>query len=165
MLSELHSLNLKLCSKQYNKIFVLHLIVVPQLSSGWWHNYLTKTRQPGWANEQSIYSLMSMIYIKVHLYKGKNYIKLVLFSITPVAIELLTFLWNFHGIEWYWKEHPGLVGDVSKCQCYKTVYDRNLQMILISLSVLGKPFHPSLMFGSKARSSSFEVIQSGRLYY
>ncbi len=25
MLSELYSLNLKLCSKQYNKIFVLHL--------------------------------------------------------------------------------------------------------------------------------------------
>jgi hypothetical protein len=33
MLSELHNLNLKLCSKQYNKTFVLHLIVAPQLSS------------------------------------------------------------------------------------------------------------------------------------
>jgi hypothetical protein len=34
-LSEIHSLNLKLlCSKKYKKI-VLHLIVVPQLSSGW----------------------------------------------------------------------------------------------------------------------------------
>jgi hypothetical protein len=53
MLSDLHSLNLKLCSKQYNKKFVLHLIVTPQL-------YLTKTRQAGWANEQSMYSLMSM---------------------------------------------------------------------------------------------------------
>jgi hypothetical protein len=30
-------LSLKLCCKQYNKIFVLHLIVVPQLSSGWRH--------------------------------------------------------------------------------------------------------------------------------
>jgi hypothetical protein len=60
MLSELHSLNLKLCSKHYNKDFVLHLIVVPQLSSGWWHNYSTKTRQVGWANEQSMYSLMPM---------------------------------------------------------------------------------------------------------
>ncbi len=34
MLSELHSLNFKLCSKQYNKKFVLHLMVVPQLSTG-----------------------------------------------------------------------------------------------------------------------------------
>ncbi len=45
MLSELYSLTLKLYSKQYNTKFVLHLIVVPQLSSGWQHNYSTKTRQ------------------------------------------------------------------------------------------------------------------------
>jgi hypothetical protein len=49
MLSELHSLNLKLHSKQYNRNFVLHLIVVPQLSSGWQHNYTAKTRQAGCA--------------------------------------------------------------------------------------------------------------------
>jgi len=61
MLSELHSLNLKLCTKQYNKKFVLHLIVAPQLCSGWRHNCSTKTRQAGRANEQSMYSLMSMI--------------------------------------------------------------------------------------------------------
>ncbi len=61
MLSELQSLNLKLYSKNHNKIFVLHLIVAPQLSSGWWHNYWTKTRQAGHADEQSEYSLMSMI--------------------------------------------------------------------------------------------------------
>ncbi len=60
MLSELHSLNLKLFSKQYDKKFVLHLIVAPQLCSGWRHNYSTKTRQAGRANEQSMYSLMSM---------------------------------------------------------------------------------------------------------
>jgi hypothetical protein len=60
MLFEFHNLNLKLCSKQYNKIFVFHLIVAPQLSSGWQHNYSTKTRQAGRANEQSMYSLMSM---------------------------------------------------------------------------------------------------------
>jgi len=36
MLSELHSLNLKSCSKQYNKFFNLDLIVVPQLNSVWW---------------------------------------------------------------------------------------------------------------------------------
>jgi hypothetical protein len=62
MLSEFHNLNLQLCSKQYNKNFVLHLIVAPQLCSGWQHNYSTKTRQAGRANEQSMYSLMSMEY-------------------------------------------------------------------------------------------------------
>jgi hypothetical protein len=36
------------------------MIVVPHLSSDWRHNYSTKTRQVGWANEQSMYSLMSM---------------------------------------------------------------------------------------------------------
>jgi hypothetical protein len=66
MLSELHSLNLKLFSKQHNRIFVLHLIVVPQLSSGWQHNYSTKARQAGCANEQSMYSLMSMIFSVAH---------------------------------------------------------------------------------------------------
>jgi hypothetical protein len=60
MLSELHNLNLKLYSKQYNKIVLLHLIVVPQLSGGWSHNYSTKTRQVGHANEQSMFSLRSM---------------------------------------------------------------------------------------------------------
>jgi hypothetical protein len=60
MLSEFHSLNLKLCSKQYNKNFVLHLIVVQELSSGWQHNYSTKTSEAGRANEQSMRSLMSM---------------------------------------------------------------------------------------------------------
>ncbi len=60
MLSELNSLNLKLCCKQYNKKFVLHLIVAPQLSRGWQRNYSTKTRKVGLANEQSMYSLISM---------------------------------------------------------------------------------------------------------
>jgi hypothetical protein len=54
-------LNLKLCSKLYNKIDLLHLIAMPQLSGGWQHNCSTKTRQAGCANEQSMYSLMSMI--------------------------------------------------------------------------------------------------------
>ncbi len=61
ILSELHSFNLKLYSKQYNKVFVLHLIVAPQLSSGWRHNYSTKTRQAGRTDEQSMYSLLSMV--------------------------------------------------------------------------------------------------------
>ncbi len=60
MLYELHSLNLKLCNKPYNKKIVLHLIEVSQLSSGRQHNYSTKTRQAGQANEQSMHSLMSM---------------------------------------------------------------------------------------------------------
>ncbi len=30
-----NSLNLKLCSKQYNKKIILNLIVVPQLRGGW----------------------------------------------------------------------------------------------------------------------------------
>jgi hypothetical protein len=33
----------------------------PTDSSGWRHNYSTKTRQVGQANEQSMYSLMSMV--------------------------------------------------------------------------------------------------------
>ncbi len=37
MLFELHSLNLTLCGIHYNKIVLLHLIVVLQLSSGWQH--------------------------------------------------------------------------------------------------------------------------------
>jgi hypothetical protein len=50
VLSELHSLNLNLCSKQYNKKIVLLLIVVPQLSSGWQHKYSIKTRWAGQVN-------------------------------------------------------------------------------------------------------------------
>ncbi len=65
MLSELHSLNLKFCSKQYNKKFVLHLIVAPKLGGGWRHNYSIKTRQAGQANEQSMYSLMSMVDVDI----------------------------------------------------------------------------------------------------
>ncbi len=43
VLSELHNLNLKLFSNQYNKYLFLYLIVMPQLSS----NYSAKTRQAG----------------------------------------------------------------------------------------------------------------------
>ncbi len=35
----------------------MNLIVVPQLSGGWQHNYSTQTREAGCANEQSMYSL------------------------------------------------------------------------------------------------------------
>ncbi len=38
----------------------MHLIVEPQLGGGRRHNYSTKIRQAGHANEQSMYSLKSM---------------------------------------------------------------------------------------------------------
>ncbi len=69
MLSELLGLNFKLCSKEYNKNFALHLIVAPQLSSGFRHHYSTKTRPTGHTDEQSMYSLTSMVlaYLSVNL--------------------------------------------------------------------------------------------------
>ncbi len=53
--SELHILNLKLCSKQQFKFEFLHWIVAPQINGGWQHNYSTKTWQAGWVNDQSIF--------------------------------------------------------------------------------------------------------------
>ncbi len=47
--------------KQYNKKLVMHLIAAPQLSNRSQHYYSAKTRQVGRANEQSMYSLMSLI--------------------------------------------------------------------------------------------------------
>jgi hypothetical protein len=38
----------------------VYLIVVPQLSGGWQHNYSNKTRQPGHTNEQCM--LFSFVY-------------------------------------------------------------------------------------------------------
>ena len=61
MLSELYNSNLKLCSKQDNKIDLLHLIVASQLGGGWRHNNSTKTREAGHANEQSIF--FSYVYV------------------------------------------------------------------------------------------------------
>ncbi len=52
--SELHNYNLKICSKQYYKIKLLHQIVALQLSGGGQHNCLNHTRQAN-AIEQSIY--------------------------------------------------------------------------------------------------------------
>jgi len=53
-------LNLKLGSKQYNKIIILGLTVVPQISGVWQHNYSTKTKQAGCGTEQSVYSDIAM---------------------------------------------------------------------------------------------------------
>ncbi len=60
----------------------MQLIVAPQLLGGWRHNYLTKTKQAGHANEQSMYSLMSM-----PVTKEKSFI-----TLTPGActIKLIT---------------------------------------------------------------------------
>jgi hypothetical protein len=41
-------------------MYLLNQIVVPQLNGGWQYNYSTKARQGGRANEQSIYSLLSV---------------------------------------------------------------------------------------------------------
>jgi len=49
----------------------LHLIVAPQQSSGWQHDYSTKTRQAGHIDGQSMYSLMSMSYIDDVTEQGK----------------------------------------------------------------------------------------------
>jgi len=70
MLSQLNSLNFKLCSKQCNQTILLHLIVVPQLNSGLQLKYSTKARQAGHANEQSMYFLMSMV---THLFNYFNF--------------------------------------------------------------------------------------------
>jgi hypothetical protein len=51
----LYKFDLELCFQEYNKIDLLCQIVASQLSGGWRHNYSTKTRQAGHANEQSIY--------------------------------------------------------------------------------------------------------------
>ncbi len=39
---------------------LLHPNVVPNLRGGWQHNYSAKTKQAGCADEQSIYSRLSM---------------------------------------------------------------------------------------------------------
>ena len=72
MLPELHNLSSKLCSKRYNKHFVLHLIVVPQLGGSRQHNYSTRTRQAGRANEKSVYSLMSMALSNMIVQKSQQ---------------------------------------------------------------------------------------------
>ncbi len=61
MRSELSNLNLKLGSNQNNKIDFMHLIVAPQLSGDWQHNYSTKASQAGSTNDQSIYSFMHLV--------------------------------------------------------------------------------------------------------
>ena len=61
-------LNLNKRRKQYNKIDLLNLTVVPQLSGGWQHNDLTKTSQAGHANKQSFNNLMSRQLRRVFLW-------------------------------------------------------------------------------------------------
>ncbi len=54
MLSEHRNLNLKLCSKQYCKIDLLHSIVMPQPSGSRQHYFSTKKRQAGRVSEKYI---------------------------------------------------------------------------------------------------------------
>jgi hypothetical protein len=77
MLSDLHSFKLKFCSKEHNKNFLKYLIVAPQLSSGWQHNYSTKTRLAGRANEQSmyfsyVYGFVSKMFITLEELQGQT---------------------------------------------------------------------------------------------
>jgi hypothetical protein len=58
--SDLCNFNLKLGNKQYEKIGLMHMIVAPQISGGWQHNYSTKARQAGHAKEQSVYNILSL---------------------------------------------------------------------------------------------------------
>jgi hypothetical protein len=107
MLSENHNLNLKLCTKQYNKIDILHPIVVPQLSGSRQHNYPTKTRELGCANEQSTYSLMSMkkmnnieLLMIVKLKEHSIIIKMTSYSSFSVSIlqnNCIKFIYLYSG--------------------------------------------------------------------
>jgi hypothetical protein len=54
-----------LWNKQYNKIDLLHLFVVPQLSGGCQHNYSIITRQAGRANEQSMHVPLVLLVLIV----------------------------------------------------------------------------------------------------
>ncbi len=60
-------MNLWLCSEQTYKIDLLHQIVVPQLSDGWLHNYLTKKSKQA-VPLRSLYILyytsMNVIYLE-----------------------------------------------------------------------------------------------------
>jgi hypothetical protein len=87
MLSELHSLNIKLCSEHYNKIFVLHLIVAPQLSSGWGHNHSTKTRQADCANA---------VYVLFYVYAPKLILRCLWFHLGGCSSNItMKFLVGF----------------------------------------------------------------------
>ncbi len=70
ILSELHGVNLKLCSKKYKKIVLFHLIVAPKQRGGWWYNYSTKTRQMGqcqWVVYCNLIYKAQNIYIYIYV--------------------------------------------------------------------------------------------------
>jgi hypothetical protein len=60
VLFELRNFDFNLCSKQYNKINLLKLIVAPHLTGGWQHYHSAKKSRSGHAKEQPIYYLISM---------------------------------------------------------------------------------------------------------
>ncbi len=71
---------------------VFHLIVVPQLSSGWEHNYSTKTRQVGCINEQS----MSLLCLRAHSLAMKKMKFSEYKSLTPVGEIMTLYKTNHH---------------------------------------------------------------------
>jgi hypothetical protein len=70
MLSELHNFNLKLCSKKYNKIVCFAPDCGTTVNGVWQHNYSTKIWQTGHANDQSMYSLMSVDGCKIQFLRA-----------------------------------------------------------------------------------------------
>jgi hypothetical protein len=81
--------NLKLCSKQYNRIFVLHLIVVPQTSSGWQHNYSTKKgRQAMPISSLCIFLCLCIFRIDI---KRKKMLQVFYVPATSTTFSLFSF--------------------------------------------------------------------------
>jgi hypothetical protein len=77
--------------------------VVPQLSSGWQHNYSTKNKAGNHANKQSMYSLLSMGQIYKEKFDILNFVKHtfkilripkteVISFVASVVVELLALL-------------------------------------------------------------------------
>ncbi len=95
ILSELHQLDLKLCSKQSYKTDLLHRIVVPQQSGGCWHNYSSKTRQAGCANEQFTYSQLSMPKNGVYSYPKFTFLGSLVRVTTMVMFHLVHSLFVY----------------------------------------------------------------------
>ncbi len=99
MLSELQSLNLKLCSKQYNKIFLLRLIVVGRLSSGWWHNYSTKSRPPAGCTDECKKIHISKVAPKPFIFSNEG--KSAVGFCCQVAAWFPDMFCNFNLVKYY----------------------------------------------------------------
>ncbi len=85
MLSEFRSLNLKLCSKQYNKNFLLNLIVAPQLS-----NITTQPKQSRSAAPMSSLFILKSVTTEVFVLMNKMY-----FLNTVKKVETIINLYDY----------------------------------------------------------------------